>query len=223
MRQRANLYRFLSRIYTMEADKKLLTRMKQMTFPTEVSDADLQDGYAKLAAYLAKINLSEKEIAESVTELEVEYARIFLAAGVAHGTAAFPYESVYTSKRHLVNQEACDDLTALYAAKGLKPREDMYRIPDDHAGLEFEYMARLCEEAARACESDDDTALAEHLQEQMTFFENHLRRWIPLFGGDISKHAQTAFYDGIGRITRGFMQVETEFLRHFDTRPSYLY
>ncbi|MCC8150889.1 MAG: molecular chaperone TorD family protein [Lachnospiraceae bacterium] len=264
MRQRANLYRFLSRIYILEADEKLLAQMKQMSFPEEPGDADLRDGYARLKEYLAGVHFSGGEaveavaanasanaesavhagteksekiggtseineasvgnaesgeeeiggnIAEKITELEVEYARIFLAAGVAQGTAAFPYESVYTNKKHLVNQEACDDLTALYAAKGLKPREDMYRIPDDHAGLEFEYMARLCDTAVRACEADDEAALEESVREQKTFFEHHLRRWVSLFGGDIAKHAQTAFFDGIGRITRGFMVQETAFLK----------
>jgi len=258
MRQRANLYRFLSRIYILEVDEKLLAQMKRMSFPEEPGDTDLRDGYAKLKEYLAGVHLADEKIgaagdsansesavnigteapgidvakcnaavdkagedddkndgniAEKITELEVEYARIFLAAGVAQGTAAFPYESVYTNKKHLVNQEACDDLTALYAAKGLKPREDMYRIPDDHAGLEFEYMARLCDQAVNACEADDEAALEESFQEQKTFFGHHLRRWASLFGGDIAKHAHTAFYDGIGRITRGFMVQETVFLR----------
>ncbi len=236
MRQRASLYRFLSSIYTLEVDEKLLRRMKRMSFPEEPGDADLRDGYAMLEEYLAGVHFEDEKvaeednsanadsalavraeksgnIAEKVTELEVEYARIFLAAGVAQGTAAFPYESVYTSKRHLVNQEACDDLTALYAAKGLKPREDMYRIPDDHAGLEFEYMARLCDAAKKACEADDEPAFDESMREQKSFFEHHLRRWVPLFGGDISKHAQTLFYEAVGRITRGFMVQETAFLR----------
>ncbi|MCD8150672.1 MAG: molecular chaperone TorD family protein [Clostridiales bacterium] len=222
MRQRANLYRFLSRIYILEADEKLLAQMKRMSFPEEPGDADLRDGYARLKEYLAGVHFEDEKaaeeeiggnVAEKVTELEVEYARIFLAAGVAQGTAAFPYESVYTNKKHLVNQEACDDLTALYAAKGLKPREDMYRIPDDHAGLEFEYMARLCDAAVRACEADDEAALEESVREQKTFFDHHLRRWVSLFGGDIAKHAQTAFFDGIGRITRGFMVQETAFLK----------
>ncbi|MCD8364516.1 MAG: molecular chaperone TorD family protein [Clostridiales bacterium] len=242
MRQRANLYRFLSRIYILEVDEKLLKQMKGMAFPAEPSDTDLRDGYEKLEEYLAGVHFSDGavacerdgakkdaatvdgitgddgagqdgNIAEKITELEVEYARIFLAAGVAQGTAAFPYESVYTNKKHLVNQEACDDLTALYAAKGLTPREDMYRIPDDHAGLEFEYMARLCDRAISVCESGDEAVLDALIQEQKKFFEQHLRRWVPLFGGDIAKHAQTAFYDGIGKITRGFMVQETAFLK----------
>ncbi|MCD8230465.1 MAG: molecular chaperone TorD family protein [Clostridiales bacterium] len=216
MRQRANLYRFLSRIYILEADEKLLAKMKQMSFPENPGDADLRDGYARLKEYLAGVHFEDENAgnaAEKVTELEVEYARIFLAAGVAQGTAAFPYESVYTNKKHLVNQEACDDLAALYAAKGLKPREDMYRIPDDHAGLEFEYMARLCDAAKKACEADDEPAFDESMREQKTFFEHHLRRWVPLFGGDISRHAQTLFYEAVGRITRGFMVQETAFLR----------
>ncbi len=213
MEQRADLYRLLARLYVLEVDKELLVSMKNMTFPADVSDVDLKDGYALLSAYLDGVNLlDEGSIAAAITELEVEYARIFLAAGVAQGRVAFPYESVYTSKKHLLVQESCDDMTMLYAAKGLKARPDMYRIPDDHAGLEFEYMQRLCQRAATALATDDEADFEATCKEQKDFFEAHLKGWVSLFGEDIRKHAQTDFFRGVGRITRGFMSAESALL-----------
>ncbi|MCC8142393.1 MAG: molecular chaperone TorD family protein [Lachnospiraceae bacterium] len=217
IRQRADMYRFLARLYVLEVDAELLSRMKQMVFPTDCTDIDLADGYEQLKQYLDTVADSEPEegqqsMEDAVIDLEVEYARIFLAAGVASGGAAFPYESVYTSEDHLVNQEAFGDVAILYAAKGLKAREDMYRIPDDHAGLEFEYMARLCDAAVAAAEAEDEAGLDESMQEQRTFYRDHLR-WIAMFGEDIRKYASTDFFRAIGRITRGFMTEETALLR----------
>ncbi len=234
--------RVLARLYVLEVDEKMLTQMKQMVLPTECTEVDLADGYRLLRQYLdtvadsdeggakqsiadsgeedAKQSIADpgaedgkQSMADAVTDLEVEYARIFLAAGISSGKAAFPYESVYTSRKHLVNQESNDDMTALYAAKGLKAREDMYRIPDDHAGLEFEYMARLIDEAASAAGAEDEARLDEDMEEQKAFFKAHLMRWIPIFGEDIRSFAQTDFFRGVGRITRGFMAEETELFK----------
>lgn len=224
IKQRADMYRFLARIFVLEIDADFLRKMKQMEFPEKCDDQDITDGYALMRSYLNGIYDQEndekceagdnmQEIACAVTDLEVEYARIFLAAGVANGGAAFPYESVYTSKTHLVNQKSNEDVTMLYAAKGLKAREDMYRIPDDHAGLEFEYMARLCDDALAAAEAGDESGLDKSMEEQRQFYNEHIKRWIPLFGEDIRKYARTDFYRGIGRITRGFVAEETQLLR----------
>lgn len=206
-RYRAQLYRFLSRVYILEVDETLLSQMKQLDFPQDPASADLKSGYQLLADCVARYGGSD------VIDLEVDYARIFLAAGVAQGLAAFPYESVYTSKKHLMNQEASSDVHILYAAKGRKAREDMYRIPDDHIGLEFEYMAELCEEAAKAAEDGADAKAEESQKEQKEFFLQHLNRWVPIFAGDVAKYAQTDFYKAIAKITRGFIGEEGKLMK----------
>ncbi len=213
MQQRADWYRFLARIVVLEVDEPLLRNMGMMHFPEDAENVDLRDGYGLIAGYLQGIAFPDQSaVAETITELEVEYARIFLAAGVAQGRVAFPYESVYTSKKHLLSQESCDDVAMIYAAKGLKARPDMYRIPDDHAGLEFEYMQRLCQEAVTALEAGDDAGLADSCREQERFFDEHLKNWVPVFAEDIRKHAQTDFYRGFGRILRGFMDLEAKLM-----------
>lgn len=188
MKQRAALYKLLSRLYILEVDEELLDAMKSLEFPRD-------EEYVLLKEYLG--NASK----ESIEELAVDYARIFLAAGVASGLAAFPYESIYTSKKRLMNQSSASECEKYYAAKGLKPRADMYRIPNDHIGLQFEYMAVLCDEA-----KDGD------LSEQKDFFEKHMKRWIPLFCSDVIKYATTDFYKAVGNITRGFIELEKDVL-----------
>lgn len=206
MKLRGQMYRFFSRIFVLEVNVDLLKGMKTMTFPKSTENKDFREGYALLEECLKTL----KE--EDITDLEVDYARIFLAAGVAQGLAAFPYESVYTNKKHLMNQEAGEDVTILYAAKGLRTREDMYKIPNDHAGLEFEYMARLCDTAAMAAQNGAQDKLDASMLEQEKFCKVHLKRWILLFCSDVIKYAQTDFYKAIGTLCRGFIREEIDLL-----------
>ena len=190
---RQNMYRFLSSLYLFEVEEAQLTALKAMTFPITCLNEDMQEGYEKIAAYLAGKEVNQ----DTLDELAVDYARIFLSAGVAQGKAAFPYESVYTSKQHLIMQESGSSVASLYAQKGLTPRTDMYRVPEDHLGLFLEYMAVIC---------------TEDIKEQQDFLQNHLSNWVPAFVQDVNKYASTDFYKGVAKLTKGFVTLEKEYL-----------
>ena len=52
------------------------------------------------------VRLSETAWDDSVTELAIDFVRTFIGHGVNAYSAAYPYESVYTSERRLMMQEA---------------------------------------------------------------------------------------------------------------------
>ncbi len=202
MEARKDMYQFFSRIFILEVNKELFDRMKQMKYPKVSQNSDFSAGYEKLKEYFDAHDDSD------VVNLEVDYARIFLAGGVAQGLAAFPYESVYTNKKHLTDQEAACDVTVLYGAKGLAARADMYRIPNDHIGLEFEYMAILCQEAADAAQTGDEALLEKSIKEQESFCRGHMEPWMTALCDDVIKYAGTGFYQAIGILCRGFVREE---------------
>ncbi len=202
---REDLYRLLGRLYLLEVDEKLLNALWGMEFPKECPLEDMKEGYDLMDAFLQhakeRINGGEKEEEqrEILDGLAVDYARIFLSAGVAQGKAAFPFESVYTSRQHLMMQESRTDVIAKYAAKGVSPSKDMYRVPEDHLGLLLSYMAILCEEDAP-------------VTEQREFLQEHLLNWVAAFTADVAKYASTDFYKGLGKLTKGFLTMERSLL-----------
>lgn len=187
MDNRTNMYSFLSRIYLLEVDGELLDSMKTLKFPDDVENESLSDGYSLLDKYLKAADET------SLEELAVDYARIFLAAGVAQGLAAFPYESIYSGSRRLMAQESSSEVSALYAAHGLLPNPESFNTPSDHIGLELGFMAHLCQQG-------------DSLQKD--FFNNHLLNWHKGFCGDVEKYAHTDFYKGMAKITLGFLELE---------------
>jgi len=189
---RKNLYRFLSQMYLMEVDGSMLEQLKKMVFPKEVENEYLAEGYELFSKAVEA--LSE----EDMDTLAADYAKTFLAAGDAHGNAAFPYESVYTGKRRLVGQEARTSAAKEYAEHGLELAKLTYKIPEDHISVEFEFMAYL----------------SENIEVQKKFFKEHIEGWAAMFCADVERTAETDFYKGLAKITRGFLQVEKVFFRN---------
>lgn len=203
---RACLYRFLGSIYIMEIDERMLGRIKEMKFPETLPESDLQEGYDLIRTCVAESGI------DSLEDLAADYAKVFLAAGEAQGLAAFPYESVYTGKRHEFMGDAQQEVKALYAARGWEPKEDMFRIMEDHIGLELEYMAILCEEFKKAIEDEEKDGMQSVLEEQQSFLKNHLLNWAFSFTSDVCKYAQTDFYRGVAKVTGGFLKLEKQLL-----------
>jgi anaerobic sulfite reductase subunit A len=152
-----------------------------------------------------------------IEDLAVDYARVFLAAGVAQGLAAFPYESVYADARRLMAQEPAADAAKLYAAKNLAPNPSRFRVPDDHFGLESAFMAHLCKEAREALLRGDAAAYLLSMREQKSFLETHLFRWFSPFCRDVEKYAETGFYKAAAKITEGFLERERALMNGGET------
>lgn len=246
---RESMYRFLSRLYLLEIDEQMLESLLEIQFPKECPEEDLEEGYGLIQNYLtdAKARLEQNQpgkgrkegeqsgtgreaaLQEILDELAVDYARIFLSAGVAQGKAAFPYASVYTSRQHLMMQDSRNDAAALFAGKGLAPRKDMYRVPEDHLGLLLEYMAVLCrqeagQEVKKQAETENTGSATESraaseaagksspASEQADFLKNQLLNWTAAFTADVVKYASTDFYRGLGKLTKGFLALERSLL-----------
>ena len=210
------MYRFLASVFIQEIDEAMLASMQKMTFPTfpETNtpwQQDLDAGFRLLESYLTSFNgKPEEEIHALLEDLAADYAKVFLAAGDAAGKAAFPYESIYTGFDSAFGGSLQMNLSALYASKGLTMQEDMFKIMEDHIGLELNYMAELLKEESDAA---DEAAADDLRKQQREFFQAHLINWAAQFAADIYKYTERDFYKGVARMTMGFMEAEQAFFR----------
>lgn len=198
---RLAMYSFLARMYRTEVDADLLHALRSIDFAVEGGDDEYASGLAHLQEYLAHPSFATRQ------DLAVDYAKVFLAAGISQGGAAFPYESVYTSEDGLVMQDARDDVVALYREKGLAVEGVVE--PEDHIAFEFEFMGELIREGRQAALEKDEGALAASLEEQRSFMQRHLLNWVPEFCGDVKLYADTAFYGAIASVTAGFLSMDS--------------
>lgn len=204
--QRVNTYMLLSRLYLKELDQQLLEEMHEMLFPMATGDDDVDTGYRLIATYLSNL------WAESLTELAVDYVRCFLGSGVDSFAAAYPYESVYTSEKRLLMQDARNEVLAIYRSFGIE-RADSWNEGEDHLALELEFMRVLGERTIAALRQDDEAQAAHLLVAQHNFMQQHLISWVPMMTADLKRFAKTQMYRGLAYLTDGFLRTDAALLQ----------
>lgn len=202
---REGTYAFLARAYRVEVDRVFLDELKSIPLCAGEGAGEYAEGVELLAAYLGHLGF------DPLKDLAVDYARVFLAAGIADGGAAFPFESVYTSPERLIMQDARDQVVALYRDHGLGKAES-WNEPEDHIALELEFMAYLCRKGAEAADRGDGDAVEALVRDQLGFLRTHLLNWVPRFSDDIERYSDTDFYRAVGKITVGFLRLDEELL-----------
>ena len=205
MNTRARSYGMLARLFREEVDLATLRELQGMRFPQATGNAAVDAGYHQLYDYL------KRAWDDSVTELAVDYVSTFIGHGVNGYSAAYPYESVYTSERRLLMQEARAEVLATLRENELK-RGD-WNEAEDHIALELEFMQRMALRAAEALAEDAEDEAVAYLRTSYDFLENHLINWVPMMVTDMRMHARTLFYQGLGQLTLGTIQEDEAVLR----------
>lgn len=207
--ERASFYRLLSSLYYREVDDDLLARLDALRVDEADLDEEMAAGYRELLRYLARRGPDAR------TDLAVDYARAFCAAGTYEGDAACPYESIYTSEEGLVMQEARDEVRALFLAHGVNVSEEVHE-PEDHVSFELEFMAVMSERAAQALEAGDVQALAEALHTSGAFAQDHLLNWFDAWGERVDACTEQRFYPAVFKITRSYVRNDRELVAQME-------
>lgn len=198
MDMRARTYGMLSRLYRKEVDKEVLDELQAMRFPTATGNAKVDEGYHLLYDYL------KTAWDDSVTELAIDYVRTFVGHGVNGYSAAYPYESVYTSERRLMMQEARAEVLKTLRDNNLK--RGSWSEGEDHIALELEFMQRMAMRTAAALRDGDDETAADHVRTQRTFARDHLLNWLPMLTSDMRMFSRSLFYQGLAQLTMGYVE-----------------
>ena len=199
METRASMYHLLARVYRVEVDAGFLEELKASKYPQNTGNEKADKGYLMLYGYLSKADEA------TLNELAVDYARTFLGRGITDASAAYPYESVYTSLRGLMMQDARDDALAMYRSMGLD-KNSSWRDAEDHVALEFEFMKYLCLQTIQAIKQDDSFAQSQLIITQHDFFQRHIKNWVPIFAQKIRRYSKTDFYEAFSLVTEAFLE-----------------
>ena len=143
---------------------------------------------------------------EDLQALLLDYTQLFLGPVDA---PAKPYGSIWLEPGKGVMQESTIAVRALYREGGFELAEDFLELPDHVAvELEFLYVLTFREAAARA--AGDTAALGQACALKQRLLSEHIGRWIGAFGQACSRHARTAFYKELGRMTEQFVTMQGE-------------
>lgn len=157
---RGETYSFLARLFREEVDEALLAQLNDTDYPVSSGNGLMDEGYYQIAKYLSNAWV------DPLMKLSVDYTRAFLGSGIDTYSAAYPFESVYTSEKRLLMSDARDEVLAIYRSCGLEKSES-WTVGEDHVAVELEFMAfwltgrrRPCAPATKSAPSRSSTPSA---------------------------------------------------------------
>jgi TorA maturation chaperone TorD len=136
---------------------------------------------------------------EAFDAIRIDHTRLFLGPGKV---LAAPWESVHFNEERLVFQQETLQVRGWYSRFGLEVAK-LHQEPDDHIGLELEFLAHLANLGMQALQAQDQKRFDELLDAQRKFLTEHLLKWSPVWCGLVIQHARTDFYRGVAQLTNG--------------------
>ncbi|MEQ6900103.1 molecular chaperone TorD family protein [Nocardioides sp. YIM 152588] len=147
------------------------------------------------AAGLARLRCS-RDAGEDAARVRADHDRLY---GVSAVALVAPYESVHRGEDRLVFDTATLEVREAYRALGLQAPQ-LNLEPDDHIGLELDFMAQAL---LRAVGAPDDALAEAALAPARAFLADHLLPWAPAVLARVEEAARTDFMAGVALLTRG--------------------
>lgn len=156
-----------------------------MTAWMSLLDEETSCSWQELKGALEGIDAASETVLE---DLLWDYTRLFIGP---YRLPCPPWESVYTSQKKLMMQDAADAAKRAYAEIGLTI--DDPTIMPDHIGAELSFLSLAYMEAGGE-----------------KFLHSHLLNWVPQFTRDMENAAETNFYKALARKTRHMLEMISE-------------
>lgn len=136
---------------------------------------------------------------ESESDIHRDQDRLY---GITANAAVPPFESVHRGEEGIVFDEETLEVREQYKRLGLQaPR--LNREPDDHIGLELDFLAQSCVSALTALEQDASLAAERYVRIGADFTREHLLLWAPQMLNDAAQAASTEWVRGLQLMTLG--------------------
>jgi len=187
--QWSKVFNLLSSMYLCKPTKEAVENWKAL-FSENVPDPLL-----KLKDAIDKIDLHSDQELE---DLLWEYTRLFVGP---YKLPCPPWESVYTSAKRLMMQEAYDEVQDLYNELGLKMGDP--NIMPDHIGAELNFLAVLFRNL-----HNNPGKRVYYKDIAKRFLDEHLMRWLPQFISDMEEAANLKFYKALAQVTKDFINAQ---------------
>jgi TorA maturation chaperone TorD len=130
-----------------------------------------------------------------------DYTRLFIGP---YKLPCPPWESVYTSPKRLMMQEAAAEVQNIYRGAGLIINSK--DIMPDHIGTELNFLSILLQRI-----NTDGGGATNYIKIAEKFLNEHLLKWVPQFTLDMEEAAASPLYKTLAHLTREFIINECNF------------
>lgn len=135
---------------------------------------------------------------DALLDLEVEFTRLTIGP---LDIPALPYASFYLSPSHALMTEETLDVRRRYLEAGVAVRE-LGGTPDDHLGVELEFLHFLTLQAAHAEMQGEKTIRHQALARRDDFLRDHFERWVPMFSTALARATQEPMFKAVSDLLK---------------------
>ena len=136
---------------------------------------------------------------ESVADIHRDHDLLY---GISANAKVPPFESVHRNEEGLVFDKETLEVRDQYRRLGLQAPH-LNREPDDHIGLELDFLAQCCVSALTALEQDATLAAERYERIAAEFTRDHLMTWAPDMLEKAIDSAETDWMRGLEHMTLG--------------------
>ena len=141
-------------------------------------------------------------------QIHSEHQRLFIGPDQL---AAPPWASVYLGEEKIIFDEHTLKVRSFYRSWGLESVE-LKRIPDDHIGLELEFMSALVGKAIDFLDQGQLSEANKALMAQDQFLNEHVLTWVKDYCFLLSRASTHPLYQGLALFTPLFLELDKEVL-----------
>jgi len=196
LKEELHIYNLLRQLFLKEPSKEIILALLDVSLE---EDEEIDAGL-KLMASAVKKNKDRLDI--WIEELAIEYARLFIGP---QNPPAPPYASFYISESKTLMTDETVEVRKKYLDAGMAVK-DLYSIPDDHAGIEFEFIYYLTQRIIELFEKGQREESTRLYETRSDFIEVHMSEWIPLFTNKIYESTTEDFYKGLSILSASVLQ-----------------
>ena len=213
MEVREVIYNFLSTSFLHSpTPSHIKTIIQQKLFEDFPLTLDTQDFVYALELLTSWAKENEHTDPETLCrELLQDYNALFVGPG---HLLAPPWESVYLTEEKLTFGPPTMEVRAFYLRHGLEYFRKNHE-PDDHFGLEMEFMAKLVSKQRQAQSKQEEEY---YIKEQMAFLEDHVLKWLNDFTNDVYQYSKTKYFQGLALLAREFLNWDYQNLKESEPK-----
>lgn len=203
----ARVHDSLARAYTIIGRLFLEIPTAELLSATEAELASSRDYVGSICEAAAQeMDTLRESACCALADIKADYARLF--AGVKKLPAP-PWESCYLSGKRQVCTEVTERVRLAYLAACLcqDPSDNQ---PDDHIGLELQFLGAMSKRIADALYAEDCSMADVISAQRNTFIAEHLSRWAFTFCQDLEQAAETEFYRALARLVTKMIRCEVD-------------
>lgn len=198
LKEELYLYNLLRQLFLKEPTRELINDLAKIDTPDE-TDNGISYG---LKLMIESIRKNENRIDDWTEDLATEYARLFIGP---QNPLAVPYASFYLSESRLLITDETIDVRKRYLEAGMAVKE-LYSIPDDHIGIELEFVYYLTKRTIEMFEQAQREEASRLFEIREDFLNDHMAKWVSFFVDKVLETTQEDFYKGAALILRGIIE-----------------